>query len=409
LIHRQSKQAIIDTYNMTEWRSSLSFNHRFAVISKIQNAVREASLEKDPRALETAAYKGAHSLEDYERQIADQIHSIVAASHTADNAEQADEPPLLHNFPSGGISIGQYQSAHHYRDGLFSEVYRAQAPSVGATNSGNVQHEGVVALKVTNPGAMTPPHDSRREIRLLAKARSDHVVPLIESFEMSGGRLILVFPFINYDLEQLLQNSKLSESQKKACLRDIMNGLAHIHGIGIIHRDIKPSNILLKTLSGPAMVADFGIAWCNEDPRSEATDQKILDVGTTSYRPPELLFGNQKYNTSLDLWAAGCVAAQVVALGPHTLFDSGDVGSELALIKSIFETIGTPNLDTWPEVSTFHDWGKMSFRDYPGKQWLDILPNTSHEARDFVKCLVQYQSTSRMTAVQALEHPYLKG
>jgi hypothetical protein len=48
------------------------------------------------------------------------------------------------------------------------------------------------------------------------------------------------------------------------------------------------------------------------------------------------------------MWAAGCVAAQLLGLGNRTMFDSGDLGSELALIKSIFETLGTPDLDVWP-------------------------------------------------------------
>ena len=125
-------------------------------------------------------------------------------------------------------------------------------------------------------------------------------------------------------------------------------GLAHLHNLDIIHRDIKPSNILLASPNGPACLSDFGIAWSPSDSASEPADEKILDVGTTCYRPPELLFGNQKYNTSLDMWAAGCVTAQVMCLGGKTLFDAGDLGSELALIKSIFETLGTPNLDVWP-------------------------------------------------------------
>ena len=127
-----------------------------------------------------------------------------------------------------------------------------------------------------------------------------------------------------------------------------MQGLEHIHSCGIIHRDIKPSNILLRSPSGPAYISDFGIAWSADDPSSEPAREKIMDVGTTSYRPPELMFGNQWYNTSLDMWATGCVAAQVVSLGSQTLFDSGDLGSDLALIKSMFSTLGTPNFDSWP-------------------------------------------------------------
>ena len=85
------------------------------------------------------------------------------------------------------------------------------------------------------------------------------------------------------------------------------------------------------------------------DGASEPTTQKITDVGTTAYRPPELLFGNNAYRCELDLWAVGCVVAEVVAGKPHpALFDSGPLGSDLALIQSIFKTLGTPDLDVWP-------------------------------------------------------------
>ena len=87
------------------------------------------------------------------------------------------------------------------------------------------------------------------------------------------------------------------------------------------------------------------------DEDSEPTEQKITDVGTTSYRPPELLFGYTEYNSSIDLWAAGCVVAEVVSGGEKTLFDAGPLGTELALIQSIFKTLGTPTSATW-EVSS---------------------------------------------------------
>jgi len=251
----------------------------------------------------------------------------------------------------GGITICQYTDAYVHNDGLFSTVYKANAPTDITIPSEARRKDRLVAVKVTNPSAMTPPHDSKREARLLVKAKCSFVIPLLESFVKCGGRFVLTFPFMPHDLGQLLKTGRLSEQQRKTCLRDIFSGLEHIHGLGMIHRDIKPSNILLRSPSGPAFIADLGIAWSEGDPASEPKDQKILDVGTTCYRAPELMFGNQKYDSSLDLWAAGCVAAQIVGLGKKTLFDSGDLGSDLALIKSIFETLGTPNLTNWP-VST---------------------------------------------------------
>jgi cyclin-dependent kinase len=194
---------------------------------------------------------------------------------------------------------------------------------------------------------MTAPHDSIREARLLTAIKHPNVITLLESFQQHD-RFVLVFPFMPYDLATLLNRSQIPQQSHKPILHALFSGLAHLHSLGIIHRDIKPSNILLPTLRGPAYIADFGTAWSSTDSTSEPASTKHLEVGTTSYRPPELLFGKQDYGAKLDMWAAGCVAAQVLGLGSHTLFDSGDLGSELALIKSIFETCGTPNVDVWP-------------------------------------------------------------
>lgn len=248
-----------------------------------------------------------------------------------------------------GTEIGKYKNAVHHRNGLCSHVYKARAPQHGLDNLSGSEHSGaLVALKVTVPSADAPPHNSEREVRLLEKARSSNVIPLWETFRQAGGRLVMVFPFMPYGLDQLLQRQQLPEPQGKACLQDLFTALAHVHSQGIIHRDVKPSNILLKSLSGPAYLADFGIAWSGDDPDSEPANHKITDVGTACYRPPELLFGNTKYGASLDLWAAGCVAAEVTGLGNRTLFDAGDLGSELALVQSIFKSLGTPNLEVWP-------------------------------------------------------------
>ena len=131
-------------------------------------------------------------------------------------------------------------------------------------------------------------------------------------------------------------------------MRDLFQALAHIHSLGIIHRDVKPSNLLMESINGPAYLADFGIAWSYDYNGTEAADHKITDVGSTSYRPPEVLFGCKNYNCSLDIWAAGCVLAEATGGKGTALFDSGAIGSELALIQSIFEKLGTPDLNTWP-------------------------------------------------------------
>lgn len=257
-------------------------------------------------------------------------------------------PKVLGDDLSGAIQIGKYANAVHFRDGLYSDVYKA--PNIAKTGDS----PKFVALKVTYPSAMQPPHNSEREIRILRAAASEHVVALLDSFrdsvgDIGGTRLVLVFPFFRYDFDRVLRQRLLPEAKAKRHLKDLFSALAWIHGLGMIHRDVKPSNILLPSLDGPAYLADFGVAWCENDPASERRDHKIIDVGTSHYRPPELLFGNFNYSEAVDLWAAGCVLAEVACLaaGMQSLFDCTE-GSELQLISSIFQSLGTPTADTWP-------------------------------------------------------------
>ncbi|KAK5743487.1 mitogen-activated protein kinase [Elasticomyces elasticus] len=349
---------------------------------------------KSAKALEVSAYHDS---------IATKIQALLSSAPSGTSISDGVTPELSSiDVPPTGIQIGRYNNAQHYGNGLFSEVYKATAVD---GKPGIVE---LVALKVTTPDMMKAPHDSKREARILTAVRSSHVVPLIDAFQQAGGRWVLVFSFMPYGLDGLLRTGKLTDAVRRSILRDIFTGLAYVHSLGIIHRDIKPSNILLASPNGPAYLSDFGIAWSPDDPASEAADQKILDVGTTCYRPPELLFGYQAYGTKLDMWATGCVAAQVLCLNGRTLFDAGDLGSELALIKSIFETLGTPSLDVWPEAAGFPDWGKMNFTPYRAKRWQDILRGAESLEVEFVSRLVVYESDQRLSAEEALKHACLQ-
>ncbi|KAJ5247416.1 hypothetical protein N7468_002399 [Penicillium chermesinum] len=362
-----------------DWQKSLGFTDRLRAIQSLTTAFQQTAssaayteAQNKARQLESEAYSQAKTKDEYDQTCQKAIDAAESAAGGAKDIDvQHDDEfrdPDVSSDPVGE-KIGPYLSCFHHFDGLHSRIYRTKA------DDGSLR-----AVKIMTPHMMMAPHDGLREVRLLKEASGDHVIRLIETFKLEGGRIVLVFPFLRYDLERLLRRDAITANQTRSVLRDLFSGLAHCHKLGIIHRDIKPSNILLDSPDGPAYVADFGISWKEGDPGCEPSDSKITDVGTTCYRPPEILFGYTGYGTSLDLWAAGCVVAEATSVGHRALFDSGPVGSDLSLIQSIFQTLGTPNEHTWPGVHVLPDWGKVEFHPFPAQAW------GGYNARGVLQC-----------------------
>jgi len=310
------------------------------------NATSEVSRKPSSPKTMTLDHR-SYTQQDYDSQLEAKLQDLVDPSRNTETAKESEKgrPPILDHSSQPTKQIGVHQAVYH-ASGAFSTVYKALEKGNGTVP------DRLIALKVTKPSQAQAPHDPRREARILAAARHASVVPVLSTFSISDGHFVLSFPFARLDLASLLdapqkiRRNAIFKSQTRKHLQSLFSALAHIHSLGIIHRDIKPSNILLEGPGGPAYLADFGIAYMPADPASEPAGEKITDVGTTCYRPPELLFGNKAYGTSLDLWAAGCVVAETVEKGE--LFDAGDLGSEFALIKSQFSTLGTPTDETWP-------------------------------------------------------------
>lgn len=333
---------------------------------------------------------------EYDERCEDLIRGFkTSLPGTGDARDQQNEtffivkPPDLSMKPTR--TLGPYKNCVHHYSGLFSSIYLTPSP---------FDPPRILAIKLTTPGNESLPHNSKREARILRSCVHMNIIKLLETHQIpNSSDFLLVYPFQPLTLTELLSSTTLVAS---SVLRDIFSALAFIHEQGVIHRDIKPTNVLLSSVTGPALLADFGIAWSRDDPASETAAAKITDIGTTCYRAPELLFGNRCYNEAVDLWAAGCLVAEVFmhnaepAKGNEwTLFDAGELGSELALVKSIFETLGTPDERTWPETKDLPDWGKMTFIDFPAKGWEAILPKVAGKGKDIVKGLVQYESKWR--------------
>merc|ERR1712091_33384 len=110
----------------------------------------------------------------------------------------------------------------------------------------------------------------------------------------------------------------------KSFLWQILMGLRHLHSNWVVHRDLKPSNILVMGAGaemGKVKIADFGLARSFQEPLQPLAENGV--VVTIWYRAPELLLGAKHYTHAIDLWAAGCIFAELLRLGPPFPWKSG--------------------------------------------------------------------------------------
>jgi serine/threonine protein kinase len=208
------------------------------------------------------------------------------------------------------------------------------------------------------------------------------------------------------NLAALIDRSSLTDGQIRNVFTDLLNAFKDIHGRGIIHRDIKPAAVLLASPNGPAYLSDFGTAWHPSLSRlTEPPDEKILDIGTGPYRAPEVLFGDKSYGPPVDMWGVGVMLAECCRTPPKPIFESRPVyedGNQLGLILSIFKTIGSPTLETWPEAANFKTPPFEMYRVFEHRPWIDVLPDVKPDWCALVAALVRYDRT-RATAEQVSE------
>lgn len=170
----------------------------------------------------------------------------------------------------------------------------------------------------------------------------------------------LVFEYVPHTLYSRLRDerSPVTRQETRRYMRHLLRGLRHLHGISIMHRDIKPANLLI-TDDGTLKIADFGLARVF---RKDQPDRCYSpQVATRCYRAPEILWGGSKYGPPIDLWAAGCVLAEMLRGVP--LFPGTTDIEQLALVVRV---LGTPDPEQWPELTTLADYNKIRYVQWRG-------------------------------------------
>ncbi len=180
------------------------------------------------------------------------------------------------------------------------------------------RHGRQVAVKVMRPelAAAVGPDRFLREIRIAARLRHPHIVPLYDSGE-AGGLLYYVMPYVEGESlrDRLRRERQLPVDEALGIAREVADALTHAHEHDLIHRDIKPENILLE--GGHALVADFGIARAlGSVATTQLTTATGLAIGTPAYMSPEQALGDAAIDGRSDVYALGCVLYEMLAGEP---------------------------------------------------------------------------------------------
>ncbi|QSS56399.1 cyclin-dependent protein kinase PhoA [Histoplasma capsulatum var. duboisii H88] len=280
-----------------------------------------------------------------------------------------------------------FQRLEKLGEGTYATVYKGR----------NRQTAQMVALKEIHLDSEEgTPSTAIREISLMKELKHENILSLYDIIH-TENKLMLVFEFMDKDLKKYMEvrNNQLECATIKDFMHQLLRGVAFCHHNRILHRDLKPQNLLINA-NGQLKLADFGLARAFGIPVNTFSHEVV----TLWYRAPDVLLGSRMYNTSIDIWSAGCIMAEMYAGRP--LFPGSTNEDQL---QKIFRLMGTPSERSWPGISQFPEY-KPNFLVYAAQDLSLILPRIDNLGLDLLNRMLQLRPEMRVSAADALRHPW---
>eukprot|EP00744_Colponema_vietnamica_P003082 GILI01004766.1.p1 GENE.GILI01004766.1~~GILI01004766.1.p1 ORF type:complete len:314 (-),score=90.79 GILI01004766.1:85-975(-) len=284
--------------------------------------------------------------------------------------------------------MDRYQKLEKIGEGTYGVVYKAKDRTTG-----EIFALKKIRLEAEDEGI---PSTAIREISLLKELQHINIVRLHDVVH-TERKLTLVFEYLDQDLKKLLDvcEGGLDPQTTKSFLFQLLRGIAFCHQHRVLHRDLKPQNLLINR-EGMLKLADFGLARAFGIPVRSYTHEVV----TLWYRAPDVLMGSRKYSTPVDIWSVGCIFAEMVNGRP--LFPGT---SEQDQLVKIFRILGTPLEEKWPAMVELPEY-KKDFPRFEGQPLASVVPNLDPLGVDLLQSMLQFDPNQRITAKQALQHPY---
>ncbi|CAH2328249.1 MAPK MAK MRK overlapping kinase isoform X1 [Pelobates cultripes] len=285
--------------------------------------------------------------------------------------------------------MNRYKTVSKIGEGTFSEVLKTLS-----LKDGNYY----ACKKMKQLFKSTEQVNNLREVQALRRLSPHPNILILHEvvFDRKSGCLALICELMDMNIYELIKGRRqpLPDHKIRNYMYQLCKSLEHIHKNGIFHRDVKPENILIK--QDRLKLADFGSC------RSVYSKQPYTEyISTRWYRAPECLLTDGYYTHKMDIWSAGCVMFEVSSL--HPLFPGSN---ELDQISKIHDVLGAPDSAV---LRKFKQSRAMNF-DFPPKKGIGLtklLPNiVSFECLSLLNAMVEYDPEQRISATEALQHPY---
>ncbi|KAL6099781.1 mapk15 [Pungitius sinensis] len=246
-----------------------------------------------------------------------------------------------------------------------------------------------------------------REIMFLQEF-GDHpnIVKLLNVVRAQNDKdIYLVFEYMDTDLHAVIKKGTLlKDIHKRYVMYQLLKAIKYLHSGNVIHRDQKPSNVLLDT-DCVVKLCDFGLARSLNQIQEDSGNPALTEyVATRWYRAPEILLGSTRYTKGVDMWSLGCILGEMLlgkALFPGT--------STINQVEKIMSAIPHPSAEDVIAIKS--EYGSSVIQRMllkPRIPFEELLqPSSPPDALDLLRGLLVFNPDKRLTAEQALQHPYV--